>query len=58
MVHTMAPGPFDDPRYAYHDVGSYNDDPEDKDELIKVKEEYQTLDKKVKAMNGNDICWF
>lgn len=37
VVHTMAPRPSDDPRYAYHDVGSHNDDPNEREWLIEVK---------------------
>lgn len=53
VVHTMAPRPVDDHHYAYYDVGSNNDDQEEKEELIENK--YQTLEKRVKAMEGNNI---
>lgn len=32
VVHTIARGPFNDPRYIYHDTGSHNYDQEDKKE--------------------------
>lgn len=56
MVHTRAQGPFDDPSYTYHDVGSHNDDQKEKEELNEVKEKCQILEKRVRTMEGNDIC--
>lgn len=52
-AHTMALRPLDDHYYAYCDVGSNNEDLEEKGELIEQK--YQTLEKRVKAMVGNNI---
>lgn len=37
VIHTMALRPFNDPRYAYHDVGSHNDDSEERKEFIEVE---------------------
>lgn len=51
----MPQEPFDDPHYAYHDDRSHNDDPEESEELIKLKEKFQTLEKRVKAIEVNDI---
>lgn len=55
MVHTMPQGPFDDPCYAYHNVGSHNGDQKEKEGLNKVKEKCQILEKMVRAMEGNNI---
>lgn len=48
VVHTMAPRPFNDLRYAYHNGGSNNDNQDEWEELIEVKKKYQTLEKRVK----------
>lgn len=55
VVYTMAQGNLDDPRYSYHDDGCHNKNPEERRELIEVKEKYLTLEKRVKAMEGGDI---
>lgn len=53
VVHGMAPRPVDDHCYAYYDVGSNNDDQKEKGQLIKKK--YQTLEKRVEVIEGNNI---
>lgn len=43
VVHTFAQGPFDDPHFAYQDVGSQNDDEDEIGEINEVKEKYEIM---------------
>ena len=55
VIHPSAPGPFDNPQYNYHNFSSNNDEQYEIGEQVNVKESFQTLEKRLKVVEGDDI---
>lgn len=54
IVHIVAQAQFNDPRLVYHVVESLDDNLEEKCEIKGVKEHYQTLEKRLRATEGDN----
>lgn len=54
-MHIIAQATYEDPRSVYHDVGPQFGSQEKAGDIYEVREQCQTLERRLKSIEGNDV---